>query len=67
MIAGALGMVSFYTAIKGAPLSRVRPIAFTSPLFGTLMGIILGGEPLSWQMVAGTLMTIGCIIVLTIV
>ena len=39
MVAGALGMLCFYAAIKAAPLSRVMPIAFTAPLFGALMGV----------------------------
>src|SRR5512133_2440226 len=30
VVAGALGMLCYYTAIKGAPLSQVMPIAFTS-------------------------------------
>lgn len=35
VVAGAVGMLCFYHAIKGAPLGRVMPIAFTSPLFGS--------------------------------
>jgi len=66
VVAGSLGMLSFYMAIKGAPLSRVMPIAFTSPLFGALMGILLGGEPLTWKTILGTLLTVAGIIVLTI-
>lgn len=66
VVAGSLGMLCFYIAIKGAPLTRVMPIAFTSPLFGALMGILLGGEPLTWKVILGMLMTIGGIIVLTI-
>ena len=66
VVAGALGMLCFYTALKGAPLSRVMPIAFTSPLFGALMGIMLGGEPLTWKTVAGMLLTVAGIVVLTV-
>ena len=66
VVAGAIGMLCFYAAIKGAPLNRVMPIAFTSPLFGALMGILLGGEPLTWKVVLGMLMTIGGIALLTI-
>lgn len=66
VVAGAVGMLCFYAAIKGAPLNRVMPIAFTSPLFGALMGILIGGEPLTWKVVVGMLMTIGGIVMLTI-
>jgi len=66
VVAGAVGMLCFYTAIKGAPLTRVMPIAFTSPLFGALMGIMLGGEPLTVKTVIGMVLTIGGIVVLTV-
>jgi bacterial/archaeal transporter family protein len=66
VLAGSIGMLCYYAAIKGAPLTKVMPIAFTSPLFGALMAVLLGGEPLTWKMVFGTILTIGGIIVLTI-
>jgi transporter family protein len=66
VVAGAVGMLCFYTALKGAPLTRVMPIAFTSPLFGALMGILLAGEPLTLKTVLGTLLTIGGIVLLTL-
>jgi transporter family protein len=66
VVAGAVGMLCFYTAIKGAPLTRVMPIAFTSPLFGALMAVMLGGEPLTIKTVVGMLLTIGGIVVLTV-
>lgn len=66
IVAGAAGMLCFYTAIKGAPLSRVMPIAFTSPLFGALMGLIFGGEPVTLKTILGMCLTIGGIVLLTI-
>jgi transporter family protein len=66
IVAGAAGMLCFYTAIKGAPLSRVMPIAFTSPFFGALMGILFAGDPITAKTIIGMLMTTGGIIVLTI-
>ena len=66
VVAGSIGMLCFYTALKGAPLSKVMPIAFTSPLFGAALAITLGGEPLTIKAVAGMLMTVGGIILLTI-
>lgn len=65
VVAGSVGMLCFYAAIKGAPLTRVMPIAFTSPLFGALMGILFGGEPLTLKTVAGMFLTVGGIILLT--
>ncbi len=58
VVAGAAGMLCFYVALKGAPLSRVMPIAFTSPLFG--------GEALSAKTIAGMALTIGGIALLTL-
>jgi len=66
VVAGAVGMLCFYMAIKGAPLSKVMPIAFTSPLFGALIGMIFGGEVVTVKSIIGTVMTIGGIIILTI-
>jgi transporter family protein len=66
VVAGAVGMLCFYAALKGAPLTQVMPIAFTSPFFGALMGVILGGEPLTIKTVVGMLLTIAGIVVLTI-
>ncbi len=66
IVAGSIGMLCYYAAINGAPLSKVMPIAFTSPLFGVLMGILFGGEPLTWKAALGTVLTIAGIVVLTI-
>jgi bacterial/archaeal transporter family protein len=66
IVAGAIGMLCYYAAINGAPLGKVMPIAFTSPLFGVLMGIIFGGEPLTWKVAIGTLLTLAGIVVLTV-
>jgi transporter family protein len=66
IIAGSIGMLCFYAALKGAPLSRVMPIAFTSPLFSALMAVMIGGEPVTWKMAIGTLLTVGGIVVLSI-
>ena len=65
IVAGSLGMLCFYAAIKGAPLGRVMPIAFTAPLFGALMGIAFGGEPFAAKTTVGLLLTVSGIIVLT--
>lgn len=66
VITGAVGMLCFYTALKGAPLTRVMPIAFTAPLFGALMGILFAGEPITVKMTIGMLLTVGGIVVLSV-
>ncbi len=66
VVAGAAGMLCFYTALKGAPLTKVMPIAFTSPLFGALMGLLFGGEPLTVKTALGMVMTVGGIALLTV-
>lgn len=66
VVAGAVGMLCFYTALKGAPLNRVMPIAFTSPVFGALMGLLFAGEPLTLKTALGTVLTLLGIVILTI-
>ena len=66
LLAGAAGMLCFYAALKGAPLVKVMPIAFTSPLFGALMGAAFGGEALTARTGIGMALTIGGIVVLTL-
>lgn len=66
IVAGAVGMLFFYMAIKGAPLGEVMPIAFTSPLFGAMMGMWLGGEPIELKTIIGMALTVSGIVVLTI-
>jgi len=66
IVAGAVGMLCCYTALKGAPLTKVMPIAFTSPLFGALMGLMMGTEALTLKTGLGMLLTIAGIVVLTI-
>jgi transporter family protein len=65
IVAGTVGMLSFYAAIKGAPLVKILPIAFTSPLFGAAMGIWLGGEPVTARVLLGMGLTVGGIVLLT--
>lgn len=64
-LAGALGIAMFYTALKTGDIGRVLPVAFTSPLFGVLISLILGAESLSFKNVLGMILTISGIAVLT--
>lgn len=66
IMAGSLGMLFFYKAIKTGELSRVMPIAFTSPLFGAAAAIIFAGEAITLKKILGIVLTISGIVVLTI-
>jgi bacterial/archaeal transporter family protein len=66
IVAGAVGMLCFYAGIKGAPLGKVMPIAFTSPLFGVLMGLAFGTESLTLRKAIGMVLTTGGIVLLTL-
>ncbi len=66
VVAGSLGMLCFYTAIKNAPLGKVMPIAFTAPLFGLLMGVLFGGESITLRNALGAAMATGGIVLLTL-
>ncbi len=66
VVAGSVGMLCFYAALKGAPLNRVMPIAFTSPLFGMLAAMALGGEAITIKTALGAVLTVGGIVLLTI-
>ncbi len=66
IVAGSVGMLSFYAALRGASsLAQVMPIAFTSPLFSALMAIIFDGEKLTIQTIIGSVLTLVGIVVLT--
>lgn len=66
VVAGSVGMLSFYSALRGASsLTQVMPIAFTSPLFGAITGLIFGTERLTWQTALGMVLTIVGIGILT--
>jgi transporter family protein len=66
VVAGSIGMLSFYMALSGASsMTQVMPIAFTSPLFSVIVGLIFQTEKLTWQTVLGMVLTIAGIAVLT--
>lgn len=58
IVAGGIGILAFYAAIKGGSLQQVMPVAFTSPLFGAAAAILLGGEELSPRTAAGMVLTL---------
>ncbi|KAB2962546.1 MAG: EamA family transporter [Thermoanaerobaculia bacterium] len=58
LLAGGVGILAFYAALKGGSIQQVMPIAFTSPLFGAAAAILLGGEEISPRALAGMALTL---------
>lgn len=58
VVAGSLGMLSFYTALDTGELSRVVPVAFgLTPLLGFALGALFLKEPVTAQKLLGVLLT----------
>jgi len=63
LIAGSAGMIFFYNAIKQGQLTKVMPLAFATPLWGFLLGWLIGGEQLTpLKSVGAALAIIGILI-----
>ena len=58
VLAGSLGMLSFYTGIATGELSRVIPVAFgLTPLLGFLLGVLIMKEPATTSKLIGVVFT----------
>src|SRR3989304_6691107 len=53
LIAGFIGQIVFYTALKSGEASVVVPVAATYPLVALVISILFLGEAITWQKVAG--------------
>ncbi len=62
---GVIGQAAYYYAANAGEVSKV--VAFTAgyPLVTVVVAISLLGEPLTWPKIAGTLMTVAGLFVLT--
>ncbi len=58
MLAGLLGMWSYFQAIKYGEASRIVPIAGTYPLFAFLFSILFLGEQLTLQKTIGVILVV---------
>ena len=65
LLAGAAGMVLFYTALSMGEVSRVKPVAFTAaPATAALLGMLVLGEPVTAKKVAGILLLLSGVVLL---
>ncbi len=65
-ISGFLGLLLYYKAIKVGEVSVVAPIVASSPLWASLLAFVLLGESFSLMKVAGALLVVSGVIMLTL-
>jgi len=64
-LATGLSWLCYYRALQLGPVSKVAPIDKLSVVFAILLGVILLGEKLTWQLfLGGTLVTLGAVVIL---
>ncbi len=66
LVAGSLGMLAFYTALRHGALSRVVPLAFTVPLWGFLLGVLVAGEAVTLTKAIGVAAVVAGIVLLNL-
>lgn len=64
-VSGFLGLLVYYKAIKVGKVSIVAPIAASSPLFSTLLAVAFLGENLTLSKLAGSILVIVGIVLLS--
>jgi transporter family protein len=66
LIAGAGGMICFYTALSLDDVSRIKPIAFSiAPATAVILGATVLGEPMNLQKALAVLLILAGVILLT--
>jgi transporter family protein len=63
-LAGFLGQVAFYSALKSGEASVVVPLAATYPLVALVISVIFLGEAFTWQKLAGISLIVGGVLLL---
>ena len=58
IMAGLLGMITYFAALKKAPSSQVVPIAAIYPLIAAVLSVIILGEKVTILRITGTILII---------
>jgi O-acetylserine/cysteine efflux transporter len=56
----------WYGLINRHPINMTAPFALLTPVFGVLFGVLILGEQLTWGMLAGALITLAGVTIITI-
>lgn len=66
LVAGALGMIFFYSAISLGEVSKVKPIAFTvAPATAVMLGMIVLQEEVTWQKMLAVCLVLAGVVLFT--
>ncbi|HRP64252.1 MAG TPA: DMT family transporter [Phycisphaerales bacterium] len=66
LVAGALGMIFFYSAISLGEVSKVKPIAFTvAPATAVMLGMIVLQEEITWQKMLAVCLVLAGVVLFT--
>ncbi|UCC94754.1 MAG: EamA family transporter [Candidatus Omnitrophota bacterium] len=58
LLAGLLGMWTYFKALKMSPSSKIVPLVATYPLITVILSVFLLKEEVSWQRILGTILII---------
>ena len=64
LLAGFLGQITYYTALKSGEASVVVPVAATFPLVALIVSVLFLGEAVTWQKAGGVSMVVMGVILL---
>lgn len=64
LLAGFLGQITIYSALKIGQASVVVPIAATYPLVAMTVAVLFLGEPITWQKAAGVVLVVSGVLLL---
>jgi drug/metabolite transporter (DMT)-like permease len=64
-ICNGIGTILLYAAVGNGPVSLVAPLYATYPLFTVVMSLVLlGNLKITWRLVAGTMLTVGGVVLI---
>lgn len=63
-VAGLIGQIAFYSALKSGEASVVVPVAATYPLVALIVSILFLGEALTWSKAVGAVLVVSGVVLL---
>ncbi|MBN9426004.1 MAG: EamA family transporter [Burkholderiales bacterium] len=65
-VATGLSWLCYFRALQLAPVSLVAPVDKLSVAFAIVLGIVILGEPLTWQLALGALLIVAGVLVIAL-